>query len=362
MSRRPLDDSPPESDRFEEAPHPRETMELFGHKAAEAEFLDAYRAGRLPQAWLIGGREGVGKATLAWRVARFVLAHPDPRLPDVQRAADLSVPADHPSARRVMARSHPDVNVLRREWDPKSKKHFTEIRVDDVRKTIDMFHHAAGEGGWRVAIVDSADDLNRSSANALLKVIEEPPPRSLFLIVAHQPARIMPTIRSRCRRQFLSALAPVEVASALRALGEPWDETPDAALNAAALRSGGSVRDALKLLSGDSLALIDSVERLLRALPNIDWARVHELAEATQGRDGLDGFESFMAAVFDWLDAFVQEGAAASLDARRLAPLAEVWEKIAASARETQALNLDRRPLVLSIFSDLALAVRTARA
>ncbi len=362
MSRRPLDDSPPESDRFEEAPHPRETTELFGHRAAEAEFLDAYRAGRLPQAWLIGGREGIGKATLAWRVARFVLAHPDPRAPAVQQAHNLAVPADNPSARRIAARSHPDVSVLRREWDPKTKKHFTEIRVDDVRKTIDMFHHAAGEGGWRVAIVDCADDLNRSSANALLKVIEEPPPRSLFLIIAHQPAQTMPTIRSRCRRQFLAGLEQGDVVSAMRTLGEPWDKTPVGDLEAAALRSGGSVRDALKLLSGDSLALIDTVERLLNNLPSVDWARVHDLAEATQGREGLEGFESFMAAIFDWLDRFVHEAAAASVAVQRLAPLAEVWEKIAASARETQALNLDRRPLVLSIFSDLAVAVRAARA
>lgn len=360
MSRR-NEEAPPESDRFEDAPHPRETTALFGHAAAEAEFLDAYRGGRLPQAWLIGGREGIGKATLAWRVARFLLAHPDPRLPAVARATDLFVSPDNPAARRIAAMAHADATVLRREWDPKSKKHFTEIRVDDVRKTINMFHHSASEGGWRVAIVDCADDLNRSSANALLKMIEEPPPKSLFLLVTHRPARIMPTIRSRSRRLMLGELAPPDVASAVRALGEPWSQRQATEIEGAAQRSGGSVRDALKLLSGEALGLIESIERLLGALPTVDWRKVHALAEATQGRDGTEGFETLLAYVFDWLDARVRADATGPGAPQRLAPFAEVWEKIAASARETQALNLDRRPLVLSIFAELSDATRARR-
>lgn len=362
MSRRSAaDEGPPESDRLPSAPHPRETEHLYGHAAAEAEFLDAYREDRLPQAWLIGGREGVGKATLAWRVARFVLANPDPRLPAVQRAANLHVDPAHPAARRIVARSHGDVVVLRREWEPKGKKHYTEIRVDDVRKAIDLFHRAASEGGWRIAIIDSAEHLNRSSANALLKIIEEPPPKSLFLIVAHRPAATMPTIRSRCRRLALPPLADADVVSAVRAMGDDGPGASDKELQAAAARAEGSVRDALLLLESGSLGLADDVGRLLTRLPAIDWRAVHALADSAQGRDGRVVFDALMTLVFDWIDAHIRASAAAGASARSLAPFAQVWEKIAASARETQALNLDRRPLVLSMFADLSTAVSAAR-
>lgn len=360
--RKPADDAIPESDRFEEAPHPRETTALIGHAAAEAAFLDAYRDGRLPQAWLIGGREGVGKATLAWRVARFLMAHPDPKAPDVQRAVDLATDPEHPAARRINAMSHPDLGLLRREWDPKGKKHFTEIRVADVRKIIDMFHHSAGEGGWRVSIIDAADDLNRSSANALLKLIEEPPPRSLFLLVAHQPAQVMPTIRSRCRKLQLHTLSVDDTLRALETLGETTGRRTAAELRIAAERSGGSVRDALKLLDGDSLTLLSKIETVLGGLPKVDWRRAHELADASQGRDGVETFGVLLTTIFDWLDARVREAArAGGARAQRLAPFAEVWEKIAASARETEIYNLDRQALVLTIFADLSEAVRATR-
>ncbi|MFN3890374.1 MAG: DNA polymerase III subunit delta' [Beijerinckiaceae bacterium] len=362
MSRRsPVDEAPPESDRLPGAPHPRETERLFGHVAAEAEFLTAYREARLPQAWLIGGREGIGKATLAWRVARFVLANPDPRLPAVQCATDLHVDPNHPAARRIVAQSHADVALLRREWDPKTKKHFTEIRIDDVRKAIDLFHRAASEGGWRVAIVDCAEDLNKSSANALLKIIEEPPPKSLFLIVAHRPAATMPTIRSRCRLLVLSPLADADVIAAIRAMGEDAPAISDKDLQAAAVRASGSVRDAMLFLESASVGVADDVERLLSLLPEVDWRAVHALADATQGREGGEVFEAVMTLVYDWIDGHIRRSATAGASPRSLAPLAQVWEKIAASARETQALNLDRRPLVLTMFADLAAAVSADR-
>ncbi|MBX9759379.1 MAG: DNA polymerase III subunit delta', partial [Beijerinckiaceae bacterium] len=275
MRRRAADEGLPESDRLPDAPHPRDTEHLFGHAVAEAEFLDAYREGRLPQAWLIGGREGIGKATLAWRVARFVLANPDPRAPAVQNATDLHVDLQHPTARRLSAQSHADAVVLRREWDQKNKKHFTEIRIDDVRKATDMFHRAANEGGWRVAIIDCAEDLNRSSANALLKIIEEPPPKSLFLIVSHKPAAAMPTIRSRCRRLTLAPLSDANVIAAIGAMGEDGPQSSRNEIETAAARASGSVRDALLLLESSSLCMADQIERLLAQLPAVDWRAVH---------------------------------------------------------------------------------------
>lgn len=356
-----VDDLPPDSDALEGALNPRETPELFGHEAAETEFLDAFRRGRMPQAWLIGGPEGVGKATFAWRAARFVLSRPDPRLPAVERATNLRVSPDEPAARRIIARAHPDVACLRREWDARTKKHFTEIRVDDVRKALAMFHHAAGEGGWRVAVIDSADDLNTAGANALLKMIEEPPPRSLFFILAHRPARVLPTIRSRCRRLTLQPLAPEAIVRAVRAQGEDWAEHSDAELMQAAVRACGSVRDAMRLLAQGALGMAERTEAELARLPQVDMRRIMALADAVHGREGAESFEILLGAVYDWLDRTVRARAQEPGAAQRLAPFAQVWEKIAASARETQALNLDRRPLVLSIFSDLSDAERASR-
>lgn len=360
MSRRAVVEGPPESDVLPGAPHPRDTERLFGHSAAERDFLDAYREGRLPQAWLIGGREGIGKATLAWRVARFILANPDPSQPVVQRASDLHVDPSAPAARRISAQSHGDVVVLRREWDAKGKKHFTEIRVDDVRKAINLFHRAASEGGWRIAIIDSADDLNRSSANALLKMIEEPPPKSLFLITSHRPAATMPTIRSRCRRLTLSPLSDADVVAAIKAMDDD-PATSDKELMTAATRASGSVRDALLLLANASIKQADDIARLLARLPDVDWRAVHSLADSVTGREGGDVFEAMLTMTLDWIDAKVRTAAASGAGPRSLAPLAQVWEKIAASARETQALNLDRRPIVLSLFADLSAAVSASR-
>ena len=359
---RKVDESVPESDCFVGAVHPRETMELFGHDGVEQEFLEAFRTGRLPQAWLIGGREGIGKATFAWRAARFVLSYPDPLLPTVKRAQNLSTPEDQPAVRRIIARSHPDVSVLRREWDTKTKKHYTEIRVDDVRKTIGMFQRSAGEGGWRVAIVDSADDMNKSGANALLKMIEEPPPRCLFFILAHQPGRLLPTIRSRCRKVMMQSLPESDVIAAIRAQGDEWAQRSDDEVQRAAHRAGGSVLDAMRLMTQGSLSMVEKAEAQLARLPAIDWRRVHELAASVQGREGLEGFETLLATTFEWIDRTARENAGLSDAPRRLANLAQVWEKIAVSARETQTFNLDRRPLVLMMFSDLSEAVRALRA
>ena len=196
---------------------PRETSALFGHAEAERALLDAYKSGRIPHAWLIGGEPGIGKATLAYRLARFVLAHPDPRLPAVQKAASLALDPQHPVARRVAVQAQGDLLVLERVLNEQTGKLYTVIRVDDVRKAVPFFGSTAGEGGWRIAIVDAVDDLQREGANALLKVLEEPPPRTLLLLVSHAPGRELPTIRSRCRRLLLRSLDIADVASAVAA-------------------------------------------------------------------------------------------------------------------------------------------------
>ena len=189
----------PESDRLGEFPHPREATDLFGQSEAEQTLFDAFMSGRMHHAWLLTGPKGIGKATLAYRAARFVLQHGVPEIASAARATDLSTPADQPVARQVIAGSHPNVLTLRRPWDDKAKRFKTVLTVDEVRRTAGFFGLTAGVKSWRIAISDAADDMNVNSENALLKILEEPPPQSLFFLVAHQPGRLLPTIRSRCR-------------------------------------------------------------------------------------------------------------------------------------------------------------------
>jgi DNA polymerase-3 subunit delta' len=310
----------------------------------------------MPHAWIIGGPEGVGKATLAWRVARFLLANPDPQSASVQRAQTLDVDPTHPAARQIAALSSSDVALLRRQWNDKVKKLYTEIRVDEVRAAMRIFQHAAGGNGWRIAIIDSADELNRNAANALLKMVEEPPPRSLFLLIAHRPGRILPTIRSRCRLLMLEPLSEGEVAQAL--VGLHLDH-PRREIESAAKRAGGSVKDALRLLEAESGQFDAEVQNLLARLPNIDWRDVHALGDAAAGRDNQAAYEILMANVFVYLHGSVRDGAARG--PAHLQPYAEAWEKVLDAARETEALNLDKRPLILSIFAELAAAVRASQ-
>src|SRR5271165_3875096 len=350
MKRGEADDLP-ESDAFAGAPHPRTAQRLVGHKAAEAELLSAYRDGRLAHAWLIGGAEGVGKATLAWRFARFLFANPDPRARLVREASDLAVDLSHPAARSLAALAHPDFALVRREWRPSSKGFATEIGVDIVRRALQVFQMSAAFGGWRICIVDCAEDLNRSSANALLKMIEEPPARSLILIVSHRPGQVLPTIRSRCRRLRLDPLTTSEVVETIATLGSPWSEADPAAVARAAERANGSVREALARLGPDSEGMGALIDSTVVDLPRPDPRAVAKLAEALAGRPAAEAYQAFHREIYDWLAAHAATSASSTARAEEIGAL---WDRIRAAARETDALNLDRKLHILAIFAEIA--------
>src|SRR6202045_4395169 len=232
--------------------HPRENTALAGHREAETALLNAYRSGRIPHAWLIGGAQGIGKATLAYRMARFVLAHRDPLAADVQNAETLWVDPSDPVARHVAAGAHGGLLTLERSLNDKGVMR-TVITVDETRETISFFGSTAAVEGWRVCIVDTVDELNPNAANALLKILEEPPRQSLFLLVSHAPGRVLPTILSRCRRLTLRPLSTVEVIQAAAQAANL--ATDDPALSEAADAAEGSVARALTLLGGDAVKL-----------------------------------------------------------------------------------------------------------
>jgi DNA polymerase-3 subunit delta' len=334
---------------------PRETTALFGHRDAEMALLNAYRSGRIPHAWLIGGPLGIGKATLAYRMARFVLAHRNPFASQVQQAETLYLDPSDPVARHVAAGAHGSLLTLERSLNDKGVMR-TVITVDETRETISFFGSTAAVDGWRVCIVDTVDELNPNAANALLKILEEPPQQSLFLLVSHAPARVLPTILSRCRKLALRPLATDDV---IRAVAGATSVAPDdPALAEAAEAAEGSVARALTLMGGDALKLHQRTAALLATLPRVDPRELHALGDALGGSDRVA-----LAAFIDSIDRWVGErlrsdDANANANLPRLARLAEVWEKINRAARDTESYNLERKPLVFSVFGMLAEATR----
>jgi len=330
---------------------PRETTMLFGHGDGERTLLDAYRSGRIAHAWLIGGARGIGKATLAYRMARFVLANPVPSSGSVTSATSLAVDASHSVSRQVASGAHGGLLTLERTANDKGVLR-TVITVDESRETISFFGNTAAVDGWRVCVVDTVDELNANAANALLKIIEEPPARSLFLLLSHAPARVLPTIRSRCRKLMLR---PLETADVIRAaaLASQLSEA-DAKLIEAANVSDGSVGQALDLVGGETLGLKQQTTALLEQLPQLDQRALHVLGDALGLNDRV-ALSAFVDTVERWLNQRLH-GPDASLP--RLARLAEVWEKIVRVARDTADYNLERKPLVFSVFGMLAEATR----
>jgi DNA polymerase-3 subunit delta' len=341
-------------DEDDDVARPRATGVLFGHAGAEAALLAAYRSGRVPHAFLLVGQKGIGKATLAYRMARFILAHREPSDPEVRAATSLAVAADHPVARRVAAQAHGDLLVLERTLNDKGVLR-QQIAVDDVRRTVSFFGSTAGEGGWRVAIVDAVDELNRSSANALLKVLEEPPERGMLLLICHSAARAPPTLRSRCRVVTLRPLAVADVAAALaHATGQPAD---DPNIQAAAAAADGSVARALAFLDQDTLALRQRALDELHRLPALNSVALHALGDALAGTDPQP-LAAFVDTVNAWLSQRLEGVDEASGPLDRLDRIAEAWDRINAAARDAETYNLERKPLVFNVFGLLAEATR----
>ncbi|MGD0333812.1 MAG: DNA polymerase III subunit delta' [Xanthobacteraceae bacterium] len=342
----------PAADEAEEAPPPRITDALYGHADAEAALLAAYRGGRVPHAFLLIGPKGIGKATLAYRMARFVLADPDPTAPEVQAATSLAVDPEHPVARRMAAQAQADLLVIERTVNEKGNLR-QQIAVDDVRRTVSFFGAtAAGEGGWRVAIIDAVDELNRSGANALLKVLEEPPQRALLLLVCHSAARVPATLRSRCRIVALRPLAQTEVAAALGAAVGRASSDPQ--IQAAAAAAEGSVGRALTFLDEGALALRQRALDQLDRLPALDSNALHGLGEALAGTDPQP-LAAFVDTVNAWLSQRLHRNQG---EIGRVVRLAEAWERINQAARDAETYNLERKPLVFSVFGLLAEATR----
>ncbi len=327
--------------------HPRLTGKLFGHDAAEELFLGAFGAGSLHHAWLLTGERGIGKATFAYRAARFLLSR-EQGASAPGEASSLAIPASHPAARQIGAGAHPSLFVL-------SAENTASIGVEAVRK-LRAFLGLTSPGGWRAMIVDPADDLTASSANALLKAIEEPPPRTVFFLISHGAAAVMPTIRSRCIKLALRPLDLSSFQSAVYAAcvaggsAEPESEE----IHKLFALSAGSPGRAQDLMAGGLLSLAGKVERIFEGLPKLDPSLVHELI---QGASGARNAETFMR-LCDLIEEQVAEKARKdALDkpsrTAGAAAWAQLWQSLRERRQDIEVLNLDKGAFLMAAFSDM---------
>ena len=363
----------PEIDRIDGAPHPRDTQRLFGQQAAERTFLEAHAQDRLHHGWLITGPRGIGKATLAYRLARFLLAE-EPGGGLFGPPETLDVSPDHPVSHRIAAGAEPGLLTIKRTPDEKTHRMRTQIVVDDVRKLRGFFGLSATDGGRRVVIVDAADDMNTNAANALLKLLEEPPAGAMLFLISHQPSSLLPTIRSRCRELRLHPLGADDMAAALEQATGSTDDSP-----ALAQLSGGSVGESIRVMSGGGLGVYAEILGLLAQLPRLSRPDLRKLADSVGGKQAETRFD-LVVRLFDLaLSRLARTGAtgqampeAATGEAQVLARLspdaraARLWAEQAAElgarARAARAVNLDPAALVLDMFLRLEAALQKATA
>ncbi len=325
-------------DPREVAWHPRLANALLGHPEAEGRIRRAFDSGKMHHAWLIAGPQGIGKASLAYRIASRVLG---------------SAEANSRTAHWIASRAHPDLFVLERNWDGKTRKLKSEMAVDDARRLSEFFGLTAGSGGWRVAIIDTADDLNSASANALLKLIEEPPPKSVILLVCNQPGRLLRTIRSRCMRIDLQPLSPHETMQVLSAL--PLEEPPtQEALEVAVSLADGSPGRALALLESSgakSFAAFQAMGKKMSPAGLVEFGN-----KFSSKASNADEFEVFCDLLEGWMGAQAREQALRGGGGA----MAEAFAAIGHSIQRTNALNLDRRQTVINALSLIGEAQKTA--
>ena len=344
-----------------QAPEPRANPELRGQDAAVAVLGTALDAGRLPHGWLLSGPPGIGKATLAYRFARALLAGAQARNPS------LTLDPEHPVFRQIAGGSHPDLKVIEPPRDPKSGKVKAEIPVDMVRAATASLNTTAALGGHRIVVIDGAESLNRNAANALLKALEEPPPGAILLLVSHHPGRVAPTLRSRCAKLALARLPDAEVSAAL---ARHAPDLPPEQQAAVAQLARGSIGRALELAGDDWLALYRCLATCLASVPP-DRLGLHALAGELARYADARSFAAPLWLIQELLSRLV--GAAAGRQApalfagepealgrlaagRPLDRWGSLWEKVARLATAVDGLNLDRRQALLHMLTLLALA------
>ena len=330
-----------------EAPHPREVYDLKGAEGPERAWLDALERGRMHHAWLLVGPEGVGKATFAYRAARRLMgARPAPAY------GLLGASPEDVVSHQVAARSHPDLLVLERQTDDGKPRKF--IPVDEARRLPEFFSKAPAISPWRVAIIDAADDLNVNAANAVLKTLEEPPPRGVLFLVCHTPGRLLATIRSRCRRLLFKPWPEAEVLDVLARRTELGAEERG---RIAAMAQGAPGR-ALSLAYSGALELDRAAHALLQSLPKGDEVAFLALAQELRGAQGAERFNLLFERLAEQVKTMI-EATAGQPGAGPMEPWIAAWERLVSLPEEVEAVNLDRQDAFWTAVGALRQAARS---
>ena len=338
---------------------PRTNTYLLGHAEEEQFLLNAWKNRTLHNSWLLCGIEGIGKATLAFRFARFLLAA-DENQRDKYNSLDVSV--DSQTYKLVANASHPDLKVIERDFTETDKKKVLKaikegerlsdeelkglkksaiIKVDDVRTINEFLAKKSSNDGWRVVIVDSIDDLNNAGANAILKILEEPPAKTVIMLISHNPNRLLPTIRSRCAKMNLKPLTENEVASLLRRYRS---ELSEKAVKGLAGLSSGSIGKAIRYADNAALASYDDLCKIIYA------KNKYKLADLLAFCDAAVADEDSYNLVQELVLKFAAENVKGCDNVEELA---EMWEKAVKIFDETARLNLDKKQALINIISGI---------
>ena len=344
--------APEQHDTLDGVPEPSETARLVGHTQAATMLVAAYHAGKLPHALILAGPVGIGKATLAFHLAHHLLKHPK------FEAAPETLAAPDPASslfRQIATGAHPAVLHLTRPLNEKTKTYKTVVTVDEIRKVNRFLSMTSHDGGYRVVVIDPADDMNTNAANALLKNLEEPPARTLFILVVHAPGSLLPTIRSRCQLVRLAPLDTDDLMSVLEAVDQSPPADP-AARATLAKRAGGSVRTAILLTQYGGMEIAETLDALIAAR-KLDIVGAHRVAEAVSGRDRAIAFDIFNRRVLDLLSDAARD-AAHSGALGRAKTLSDTWHEALNAISETETYNLDKKQHALMMIDRLNAAIR----
>ena len=372
------------SDQIEGYPHPKVTEKLFGHQFAEQEFINCFKSNKLHHGWLISGSKGIGKATFAWQMAKFLLTQPMPSVEpnglfgnsDENHNSDLGENLKKTMIARILAESEPRLVVVRKSFDEKRKTFRSSIRVDEVRYLKTFFSLSVSDGGGRVAIIDCAEDMNINAANALLKTLEEPPKDTVFLLVSHNPQSLLPTIKSRCRELRLRSLTESDLKSALKQMNLTIPEN-DSKIHS--ILGSGSVGNSIRLLEHDGAGLYRTLLSFLNQLPNLNGFELEKFIATFSGnknRSRLDLFVELLNMVIARISKAGIMGYSSEdqiledekeiftklcpnpITAKRWAELAQTQSE---NLKHGLAVNLDPSSLILDTFFRIEDCARTVR-
>ncbi len=341
---------------------PRSNPVLFGHEKAEQILLEGWKNNSLHNSWLFSGVEGIGKATLAYRFARFLLSADENRREEYK---SLDVGNGNQVFRLVAKDSHPDLKVLERDFTETDRKKVLKaikdgeamssdelkglkksafIRVDDVRTINEFLSKKSSNDGWRVVIVDSVDDMNASSANAVLKILEEPPHKAIMILISHNPNRLLPTIKSRCAKLNLQPLDENTVASLLRRYRPELTEKTVKGLSHIC---SGSIGKAINYADNDALSGYEKLENIVAAGKNFKLADLTAFCDAAVASE--DSYYLTQELVLKYIAEHIK-------NSRDIEAMAAVWEKSIKMFDEVERLNMDKKQVLLNVIYSICKA------